>query len=352
MFVTKVCFVLDHALKEYRVPFFNQLSQKGFLIIIMHPGKFQDGLLPEIDQQPFDSCFFFGFKKVNFGFHFDADVIVHMQNIRLPSLWAISLNPFRKAKIIHWGIGTSSSKGLDQESKAIRSLRNFLSRFSDALILYSDFPLGKFPTNVQKRTYIAHNTVYSPMSADFSGEEKNSFLFIGSLNVRKGLFELVKAFALYLQINGRKIDILNIVGDGPLKSDLEDLVRDLAISNNVLFHGNLQKDADKINFYKTALVSISPKQAGLSVLECFSYGVPFIAFENAISGGEHLNIRNDENGYLIKSESEIVEKMIFLDSDRNAARNLGSAAFQFYQNERTMAKMVDVFCDAIKVVSI
>lgn len=345
-----ICFILDHGLKEYRLPFFNQLYNKGFNINIVHSGKKQFGLLPELEQDIVKSKNFLGFQKCDIKNLNDFDVVVHMQNIRFISLWILSLNPFRKFKLIHWGIGTSSSKGLDSESPIIRLFRNIISICSDALVLYSSFPKSKFPAIVRKKIFVANNTVESLLSKDFSCESKDSFLFVGTLNERKGLDILIEAFSKYLKHNNRSYKILNIIGDGPFKEDLQRLVHHYELNSNVIFLGAINNESEKLPFYMKAVCCISPKQAGLSVLESFSFGVPFITFHDAISGGEHLNIEDGINGFLIHSENELLKKMIVLDQNRQLSVNLGHAAFKHYSQKRSMGLMVEEFYQAIEFV--
>jgi len=78
--------------------------------------------------------------------------------------------------------------------------------------------------------------------------------------------------------------------------------------------------------FTKSLLCISPNQAGLSVLKSMGYGVPFVARENAITGGERLNIINNSNGILYNSQAELVDiisnsflnKQEYIEMGRNA----------------------------------
>ncbi|WP_439488437.1 glycosyltransferase [Algoriphagus sp.] len=274
------------------------------------------------------------------------DIVVHMQNLRFLNLWILSLNLRREYKLVHWGIGTSSGNGLHQTKNLISRIRDLLTRFSDAQVLYSSFALPLFCSVVRKKTYIANNTVLSKLSQDFSTHEKDSVLFIGALNSRKGLEVLLEAFSKLLLKQPGRLKKLVLIGDGPMRSRLERMAEDLGIKENIRFVGNIDSEEDKIGYYRSAAISVSPYQAGLSVLECFSYGVPFIAFKNAISGGEHLNIVSGETGYLINSKDELVERLLEIDNQHSLAQKLGENAFKHYRSKRTMGNMVDSFFQA------
>ncbi len=349
--IKNVTFILDHKLNHYRTALFDGLCDRGYNIEIYHQGpelkgdfKFQQHVV-KLKHLPL------GFQQLDLPSDIEnSDVIVMMQNIRILNLWKLSLKSSRKYRLIHWGIGVSSSEGLPKSKNIISRLRDLISKKSDALIFYSSYPLKFFSNKNKNKSFIANNTIYNSESADFSNCEKNSFLFIGSINERKGLDVLITAFASYLKENTSNIKTLNIVGTGKIEliEQLKQQCIELGIENYVHFVGAVYKDTEKAEFFKTAVASISPKQAGLSVLESFSYGVPFICYTNAISGGEHLNIKNGFNGHLVNNETELTDIMINLAQDKNKYIELGSNSFNFYKNERSMTNMIDSFDKAIR----
>lgn len=347
----KVCFILDHRLMHYRVSFFEQLVARGYKVYVMHTGKVLEG------KHSFSQVRV-GFKKF-WGMEYrklpnlsSFDIVVHMQNLRILNLWLLTLNPFKTYKVIHWGIGTSSAKGLSSRKSISSFLRNFLAKFSSAQILYSSFPLELFSKKVRAKTFIANNTIENLFAADFSNSPKDSVLFIGTLNHRKGVDVLIRAFLKYLDDYGPKqIKVLNIIGDGPMKEELYRIAKSSPCGSSVVFVGNVEDDVRKQKYFQTAAICISPNQAGLSILESFSYGVPFLAFNNCISGGEHFNITNGVNGYLINQEDEIVDILGNLDNTSEQARFLGRNAFEYYHRNRRMSHMVDSFANVFDLVS-
>lgn len=343
-----ILIVLDHDLKNYRIPLFEYLGQKGYKITIGHVGGKIEGDF-SFDQLILKNHRIFLGEYRNLPSLKSYDVIIHMQNIRILNLWALSLNPFRNYKIIHWGIGVSSAKGLQKYPNKISKMRNFLSNFADSLIFYSEYPLFFFSEKNRQKSFIAHNTIFNSQAIDTSGEDKNSFLFIGTINERKGLDILLRSFKQYLE-KGGTITKLNIVGSGNenMVQKLENYVFEESLSSYVFFQGPLYEDTEKLEYFSDAIACVSPKQAGLSVLESFSYGVPFICFEDAISGGEHLNVINDFNGYLVNSDTELTEKLFEISVDKNKAQMLGQNAYLHYTKERSMERMVEEFSKAIE----
>lgn len=332
----------------YRIPFFKQLLGNGVSITICHVGTNKvlesSNSIEEILLRPkiFSKFEYRVLPKLS-----GYDIVVHMQNLRILNFWLITLNPFRKYKLIHWGIGVSSANGLSRRKNIISKVRNLLASFASAQILYSEYPLPLFSMKVRQKTFIAPNTIHNPGFQDYSSHEKNSFLFIGALNKRKGLEDLLNAFSKFRKDSSSEFKLV-IIGDGEEKATLKKLACKLQIDDKVEFEGAINDQRVKEKYFMKAIASISPKQAGLSVLESFSYGVPFICYKNAISGGEHLNIRNNENGFLVNSRDELTRMLLKLEGDRDMAKELGHNAYEFYKEKRQMKHMVDSFKKAFE----
>jgi glycosyltransferase involved in cell wall biosynthesis len=193
--------------------------------------------------------------------------------------------------------------------------------------------------------------VHSPYSYNFSKNDKECFLFIGALHKRKGLDDLLGAFAQYLKAaqahKGPNVNKLIIIGEGPERSNIEKFITKNDLESFVELAGEVKDNKLKLNYFKKSVACFSPKQAGLSVLESFSYGVPFVTYEDAISGGEHLNIVSGQNGFLVKDRNQLVDVMCLLGKNLGESQRLGKNAFVFYDKSRKINNMADVFIDAI-----
>ena len=120
--------------------------------------------------------------------------------------------------------------------------------------------------------------------------------------------------AFYAVINKIPKDIkLVIVGDGQEADRLKILITKLNLESRVFLKKGTYDNLKIRNYYSRSLASISLNQAGLSILQSFSYKVPFITKSNSISGGEKNNIFHGFNGFLIgDSRSEIENMIIFV----------------------------------------
>jgi len=346
----KVGFILDHPLMHYRRAFFQQLASAGFEITIFHSGE----ILNNIEGTTQTRVEIVKYRGIDFrklpSFK-SFDIIVCMQNMRLINLWLLSLNPFRTFKLIHWGIGVSSSRGLNPNRTFISEIRNLLAKCASAQILYSPYALHLFSSQVRLKTFIANNTVDNPSSANLSSESKDGILFIGALNRRKGLDILVRSFLRFVEeYKPLRIRMLRIIGEGEMKQQLIEIIEGSQYKSLVKFVGKLEDNRQKLEYFSSSVACVSPKQAGLSVLESFSYGVPFVSFTDCISGGEHLNIVNGYNGYLVSSEDDLIEIFRTLDANSELGRQLGENAFNYYNSKRKMENMVSSFEEALNYV--
>ena len=80
------------------------------------------------------------------------------------------------------------------------------------------------------------------------------------------------------------------------------------------------------------------------------YGVPFVSTENAITGGELLNVHNGIDGVIMESEKELVDVVSDISKNPEKYIEMGERAMDFYDNNRTPKHMAQGFWDAIQYV--
>ena len=254
-----------------------------------------------------------------------------------------------KTKIIMYGIGVSASYDehydeVDQTAQYLKIIEN-----SDAVIFYYDYPKKKYVAKGAdpRKLFVANNTVYVP-ATEIERHPEN-ILFIGELYRQKGVDVLIEQYERAFRSNA-DVPSLMIVGDGAERDILEKSVEEKGLSDKIRFLGKITEDDALRAIFASAIITVSPKQAGLSVLKSMAYGVPFVTLENAITGGEIFNIVNGETGVLLKNEDDLAD--VIIDCKANAARynEMGIKARAFYYENRTMNQMVSAFDEAIKYV--
>src|SRR5699024_7827022 len=84
--------------------------------------------------------------------------------------------------------------------------------------------------------------------------------------------------------------------------------------------------------FSKAYCVISPRQAGLSVVESFSYGVPFVTSSHAVTGGEAFSVIDGETGVVFKDINQLSDIIVSFVDGRRSSRQLGKNAFTIYNS--------------------
>jgi glycosyltransferase involved in cell wall biosynthesis len=122
---------------------------------------------------------------------------------------------------------------------------------------------------------------------------------------------------------------LDVVGDGPSRSALERLVRELGAGDRVQFHGH--QDCTEA-FYREADLCVLPsslENSPLVLLEAMSYGVPCLAMrhDGARFHNAHAELIADGvSGYLAASDERFGEMIAWLAARPEQLRAAGTAA--------------------------
>jgi glycosyltransferase involved in cell wall biosynthesis len=347
----KKILIIQNTIPLYRVPVYNELAKRHNLTIIYSYGEIQDDInFRAIKIELIKISRLFLHKKNIYKIAKNYDVVIAMWALDWISIMSLILLP-RKFKVILWGIGVSASYVVRYDSiKKRDKLNAFLIRQSDAVIFYSSYPVEKYyklGANKEKM-FVANNTV-AVGNQIIMNKERNTLLFIGSLYKEKKIDKLLENY-LKAFMQNPNIPILYIIGGGDEYDNIKKWINQKKLHEKVFLEGPIFDEKLLSVYFNSAIASISPDQAGLSVLKSMGYGVPFITMSNAITGGERFNIINNFNGILLESFEEL--KTIILDIAVNPQKYLemGKNAQQFYTNFRTVQHMVNGFDQAIEFV--
>jgi len=151
-------------------------------------------------------------------------------------------------------------------------------------------------------------------------EGKKLILFSGKLTKYKGVKYLIQA--------ARNIDaVIGITGDGPERKNLENLVKELRLSN-VRFFGFIDNHK-LIKLYYRADICVVPsvwdEPLGLVVLEAMATKTPVVVTRK---GGIPLAVKDGVNGLFIRPRNpkEISEKVNLLLKDESLRTKIGQRA--------------------------
>ena len=148
-------------------------------------------------------------------------------------------------------------------------------------------------------------------------------LTVGRLQEFKGIQYLLHAIKELRDGGAPGVD-LRIVGDGPYRRRLDDMVRDLNIGDVVEFTPWVDF-ADMPGVYREADLLVQPSLTeGMpnTVLEAMASGLPVIATD--VPGSRDL-VRNGENGLLVEREDSaaLAGAILKIAEDPGAARQMG-----------------------------
>ena len=282
------------------------------------------------------------------------DVVVFLPHLRMLK---VALLPFlpHKPKLVSWSIGVhvSYNRGYDlsKPPSFIDRVYEYIQDKADSCVFYMQDAIDywkKYKKIDTVKYFVAHNTVkVEPRKSIVPYENKDSFLFIGTLYKQKGLGELINAYAEAFKVN-ENIPVLNIIGKGPEKESLENLVLSKGLKDKICFIGPVYDESILSTYFGKAKLCISPKQAGLSVLKSLGYGVPFVTRNNAITGGERNNIIDGENGLLYNSEKQLADIILESITEIDKYSKMSDNAYKYYHTHALPQKMAQGVLDAIK----
>ena len=167
----------------------------------------------------------------------------------------------------------------------------------DGVICVSEY-LGCAVKNVTGRNFhiIPNSLDFSKFSISDSKEDYFTFIAIGYLVPIKRYDRVVEAFSRIYKVTP---DVrLKIVGDGSLRTELENLAESLGVRSAVEFCGFVDRSQIPQVIRKAhVLISSSEVETfGMTLVEAFASGIPVVCID---SGGPRDVVEDEINGYLV-----------------------------------------------------
>jgi glycosyltransferase involved in cell wall biosynthesis len=182
------------------------------------------------------------------------------------------------------------------------------------------------PNGVDVEKFKPTNTADS--KRQFNLGKEPTVLFVGSIVPRKGLPYLVEAAKKVVkqQANTKFV----IVGDGPLRKQLDESLNASGLIGNFVFLGNL-KENQLPAVYGAADVFVLPsiqEGQGIVLLEAQACGKPVIAFGE---GGVYEAVRDKETGFLVElgNSEGLADNLLKLLDDEGLRQKMGAAGRRF-----------------------
>lgn len=143
-----------------------------------------------------------------------------------------------------------------------------------------------------------------------------------------------------------------IVGDGPKRRELENIVEENKLRENMEFLGFKSHD-DVISCMKSSKIFVFPsvrEGLGIVVLEANACGLPVITVDHPMNASKQL-ITDGKNGFIVKvSEEQIAEKIIDLITNENLRKKMSLYSIDYvreYDWNILMNKIERIYNDVI-----
>jgi len=356
--------LVQRVLPDYRAPFFNALGQacqSGLGIFTGEPRG--NEMIKSIDALQhahltrgtnlhlFSNSLYFCIQigVLRWLKAWDPDVLIVEANPRyLRTSAALRWMHRRGRPVIGWGLGAPPVSGLLAGFRRKRRSR-LIHRF-DALITYSSIGAAQYAQLGfnQERIFVAHNAVTPPPSHPMpnrpilTGDEKRQILFVGRLQARKQVDNLLTACA---QLPDHLQTKLVIVGDGLDRDRLQSLAAQVYPQTH--FTGALYGDALAEQF-RSADLFVLPGTGGLAIQQAMSFGLPVIAAE---ADGTQADLVQPTNGWRIPpNDPQALQAALQAAlTDIPNLRKMGAESYRIVSEEVNLDKMVAVFLQALEV---
>lgn len=363
---------------HYRVPFFNALVRRHGFDVTVFSGDLEAGMTFggdehfDVRQSTVRAHKWSGSALCSQDAMLDAaelsrfDAVVYSWNTRYLSLLrALFSRVCPQIPVLLWGHGYSKRKGWVRDW-----LRNHYARLADGVVLYDQRTREYL---IQRCGFDSQSTFVAPNALDQSsilaarkywltGDRLSCFQAEQGLNPARTLCfvsrllpenrsdDLLKAMSL-LRSDFDDLRLV-VIGDGPDRSRLEQLVRDSNLDDSVIFTGAIYNETDIAPWMLSSAFFPYPVNMGLSLLHAFGYGLPVVTGDKLTSHGPEIAaLRSGENGLFfphgnVDAMSETWRQLLECPDERE---EMSVAALRTVADEFTIDRMAEGFAAAISV---
>lgn len=205
---------------------------------------------------------------------------------------------------------------------------------------------------VRKKVHVLLGAAEEPLALLGQASSQPVLLFVGRLVQRKGVDDLIRAFAAIKPRfpEGR----LSVVGDGPEMMGLVELAEELGVQGSVEFKGTLV-GAELEREYSRCSVFVLPSKdvpsdsanegLGLTLIEASMHGKPLIGTRH---GGIPELVEDGKNGLLVSpgNPTALAAALAEILSSEDVARRMGEAAAQMARSRFGWERATDVLLES------
>jgi glycosyltransferase involved in cell wall biosynthesis len=207
----------------------------------------------------------------------DVDIVHAHSHLYLSTNVAAALSALADTPLVVTNHGLYSQSAPAWFNRAfLETVGRLTFEAADRVLCYTDTDerrLREF--GISAPVSVVHNGIdcetFEPVVDEAS---PHRMLFVGRLKQSKGVTRLLDAFGR-LETEAVTLDI---VGEGPLRADLEDRAQTLGVRDDVTFHGRLPNDELPELYARSAVFALPSTREGLprTVLEAMACGTPVV----------------------------------------------------------------------------
>jgi glycosyltransferase involved in cell wall biosynthesis len=291
------------------------------------------------------------------------DAVILLNDIVGVDVWiCLILARILGRRVILWGQGLSK-----KPTMARTFLRKLMITLSDATLLYTD---GGKDFWVQQgidpaKLFVAYNTLdtrhIDHVKQSITQRELRDFRNRCQWNDKKiivvdGRLVPEKRIDIVLHAMKRVVERhsnthLAIIGDGPMKEEIRQMVEVLDIPHMVTMFGGVYDEREHALIYMNSTAAVLPAFAGLAILHAFSYGVPFILGRGKTDHGPEAElVIHRHNGFVCNLESidEFADAMCLLLENEELHRTMAENAFRMIHEKYNLDNMAAAIVDAVR----
>ena len=184
-----------------------------------------------------------------------------------------------------------------------------------------------------KRILIIENGIdFNAIRSVNASASRSDLVYFGRLKNHKNLEVLIKAAKVLVKQFPELQTV--IIGDGPERTNLINLVDQRELSDTVKFLGLIEDDEELMATVKASKVFVHPstKEGGgsITLLEANAYGLPAIAVKHELGIDKEL-IEDGVNGFWVEALSPelIADKVALLLADEKVLKRMSEASVKF-----------------------
>lgn len=230
----------------------------------------------------------------------------------------ISKKEFNSTNLIYW------MHSFDIDKKILNKIKDY-----DSVVVPSNCLKDKVDSALNN-VIIIPNAIVLPNKTK-SYDKTNKIVTVSKLVNDKNISDLIYVVR---EIVNKGVDIsFNIIGDGPERNNLINLIKNEKLGKNINMLGFYEHDDILTELMESDifLFASNKETFGISVLEAMSVGLPVVCFDDDAIG-EIIN--DDIDGFIIKNRlyEDMTDKVIMLLDNVEMQENIGLCAIEKSRN--------------------